>query len=757
MVSVVLVGLSVELSGQSVMEQELKRRRDSIIAAEEAILAGDEAYISSDFQKAVSKYREAFSKLPEGDKTDQFRNAARERYAQAAVQAARVLNRQGDREAAILMVDEVLGENVSPDYFPAQKLRAQLDDPIRTNPVATKEHAQKTDEVRRLLYQAEGAYNLAKYDESIATYQKVLRIDPYNKAARRGMERNNAKISEYSAAAQDHTRAELLSQVDAGWELKTNPKPQSLLGGLDGGEQLSSLGTNIDSKLDNIVVPFVDFEGTSLEEAIEFLEGQSRALDPELNVELKGIDFVLDVGRGDSPEVQELLSGTFSLRLRNVPLREVLTQVTRQTGTSFRVDRFAIVIQPLGSISDDLIVRRYQVPPSFLTQTASASTDDGDPFSDSADSGLKLAPRLTAREYFEQQGVSFPEGASASYSAGSNTLTVKNTALRHNEIQSIIDAVSLEEPFAVVIETKIFRVSQVELEELGFETAIETLAASGDFAFGGGTVGNGIESDFLSSQPISSGLRSGDFAVEGDAIDGLLEETFSELGTPDSAPGILSLVGQTNSHGLSVLLRGLNQSTGIDKLSQPSVVTRSGQQAIIEAVTEFIYPTEYEPPELPNRVGTSLGTGDALSFPVTPAHPTAFETRKLGTILEVQPTVSVDRTYTDLAFNIRIDEFLGFINYGTPIGDVTENDILQPLFDSVRLNTNVSVASGRTIVVGGLLTEGVETVEDKVPLLGDIPFLGRFFTSDVLQREKEAIVIFVTVRIVDPGGNPVQN
>ena len=55
------------------------------------------------------------------------------------------------------------------------------------------------------------------------------------------------------------------------------------------------------------------------------------------------------------------------------------------------------------------------------------------------------------------------------------------------------------------------------------------------------------------------------------------------------------------------------------------------------------------------------------------------------------------------------------------------------------------------------MSKDVETVEDKVPLLGDIPFLGRFFTSDVLQREKEAIVIFVTVRIVDPGGNPVQN
>jgi general secretion pathway protein D len=91
--------------------------------------------------------------------------------------------------------------------------------PIRTNPALTYEHTQNVDKVRRTLYTAEGNFNLGKFDDAKREYENVLRIDPYNSAARRGMERLAAAKSDYYRAAYDHTRAELLSQVDAAWEL----------------------------------------------------------------------------------------------------------------------------------------------------------------------------------------------------------------------------------------------------------------------------------------------------------------------------------------------------------------------------------------------------------------------------------------------------------------------------------------------------------------------------------------------------------
>ena len=744
-------------------------------------MAGDEAYQSSDFLKATGLYRESFSRIPDGTATKQLKEGARERYAQAAVQAARVKNRSGDRAGAIQLLDEVLDESVFPTYQPALTYRAKLDDPITTNPSATIEHGRKVDEVRRMLYLAEGEYNLGNFDKALQGYQDVLSLDPYNKAARRGMERANAAISDYADAARDQTRAELLSQVSANWELNTPKDATGPLAVGQGGVILdpANSGPNLKQKLDNLIVPQVVFEDATIEDAIEYLQAKAREIDPEIIEERRGISFVLSLGsRNDSPEIAAILSKRFSLRLQNVPLREVVKYVADQTGTGFVVEPYAVVFRPLAGLTDELIVRRYSVPPTFLSQSSSASSGQTDVFSDAPDSASKLAPRLTAQEYLESTGVPFPQGATASYSSVTNELIVKSTAQGQDLVSSVVDAINSREPIAVVIETKFIRITQETLEELSFDTALDGLNASGNLLFGGGTVGNGVGSSFDSS-PISSGLRSGDFATSGDPINSLLDSGIagSDALSADSqavAPGFLSILGQVDANTFGVLLRGFNQKKGTDVMVQPSVVTRSGEQATINSTRELIYPTEYEPPELPNSVGiTDDGAGntqasDVSSFPVTPAHPTAFETRPIGVQLEVQPTVSEDRSTVSLTLAPRVDEFLGFINYGTPIlsgsGDatanftteVTSNEILMPIFDVMKLNTTVEVANGNTLLLGGLLSESVEMVEDKVPILGSIPLIGKLFTSESHRREKTAVMIFVTVRIVDPSGKEIQ-
>jgi Mg-chelatase subunit ChlD/tetratricopeptide (TPR) repeat protein len=79
------------------------------------------------------------------------------------------------------------------------------------------------EEVHLGLHQAEGAYNLGKYDDASKAYEDVLRVDPYNNVARRGLERVAQAKTDYYRAAYDHTRAQLLSQVDAAWELSVPP------------------------------------------------------------------------------------------------------------------------------------------------------------------------------------------------------------------------------------------------------------------------------------------------------------------------------------------------------------------------------------------------------------------------------------------------------------------------------------------------------------------------------------------------------
>lgn len=88
-------------------------------------------------------------------------------------------------------------------------------------PADALEESEKVDEVRPGLYKAEGNYNLGKYDEAAREYENVLRVDPYNKDARRGLEQVAGQKSDYYRAAYDQTRAELLMEVDKSWELAT--------------------------------------------------------------------------------------------------------------------------------------------------------------------------------------------------------------------------------------------------------------------------------------------------------------------------------------------------------------------------------------------------------------------------------------------------------------------------------------------------------------------------------------------------------
>ncbi|MGZ5537763.1 MAG: type II secretion system protein GspD, partial [Chthoniobacterales bacterium] len=166
--------------------------------------------------------------------------------------------------------------------------------------------------------------------------------------------------------------------------------------------------------------------------------------------------------------------------------------------------------------------------------------------------------------------------------------------------------------------------------------------------------------------------------------------------------------------------------------------------------------------------GITSGTGSTGAFPVTPTTPTAFETRNTGVTLEVEPVVGPDGQTIDLNLVPQVVEFEGFINYGSPIQTtstnilgvtstvvLTPNIINQPVFSTRKVTTSVSVWDGQTVVLGGLMREDVQKTEDRTPILGDIPIVGRLFRTNAEQHLKRNLVIFVTARLITPGGQLV--
>jgi len=790
--------------------QEIARRKALVGKADEAIDAARKAYTNKKYQEAVNQYKEALRALPPGRAVAKRRKFVIESLSDASVALAKQKVRLGDKAAARDLVENVL--KADPDNARAKKQLAYLDDPIRTSPVSTIEHTKNVDKVRRLLYQGEGYYNLGQFDKAFKTFEDVLRIDEHNTAARRWMERVHQEKADYYRSAYDEARARFLMQVDAAWEIAAPPKVVGIQQGPSGGS-VESGAILLHKKLQNIILPKVDFEKATIETVVEVLRLQAREFDPDPDEKRKGLDFVIRKPRveGDGADIadentQKLIVP--KLQLTNVPLGEVLRQVCEATTPRLRVkvEEYVVALVPATTISEtELYQRTWSVPPDFKARLGGSDIGGGgggaadDPFGSDADGGAP-AKVETIQEMFIKAGVAFPEGATATFIPATSTLVVRNTASNIDIIESIVEKITNTAPRQINIMTKFVEISQQDNEELSFDWVISPFGVTANNMFlGGGTIGNGSTrsaTDFVTPvnfQAINGipgsgdvfntptgGLRSGDTAITRDSIDFFLNNPDRTAQSNNVAPGILSLTGLFTDGQVQMIMRGLAQKKGSDVMNAPSVMARSGERARIEVVRQFIYPTEYEPPEIPNNIGgggiggggggANGGANNFTFIPVTPATPTAFEEKPTGVILEIEPTLGEDKYTINLTLSPEIVEFEGFINYGSPIQAVavdalgnpvqltiTENRIEMPVFSRRKVQTGLTIYDGHTVAIGGLIREEVQKVEDKVPVLGDLPLIGRLFQSNAENRIKSNLIVFVTAQIVDAAGRRVNN
>lgn len=133
-----------------------------------------------------------------------------------------------------------------------------------------------------------------------------------------------------------------------------------------------------------------------------------------------------------------------------------------------------------------------------------------------------------------------------------------------------------------------------------------------------------------------------------------------------------------------------------------------------------------------------------------------------GPILDVVPYVLSDGYTINLALIPSVTEFTGYEN-PPPIPDVTGNlnvvqlPVILPSFTVRQVVTTVNVWDNQTVVIGGLVSSAVQSTKDKVPVIGDLPMVGRLFQSQSKTTQKKNLMIFVTATIVDPAGNRVHS
>ena len=128
-----------------------------------------------------------------------------------------------------------------------------------------------------------------------------------------------------------------------------------------------------------------------------------------------------------------------------------------------------------------------------------------------------------------------------------------------------------------------------------------------------------------------------------------------------------------------------------------------------------------------------------------------------GPVLDVIPVVLSDGYTINLTLIPSVTEFTGYDPSPTIPGVNVANVVLIPTilphFTVRQVITTVNIWDNQTVVLGGLISSSVQTEKDKVPLLGDLPLVGRLFQSQSKTSEKKNLMIFVTATMVDPAGN----
>jgi len=319
-------------------------------------------------------------------------------------------------------------------------------------------------------------------------------------------------------------------------------------------------------------------------------------------------------------------------------------------------------------------------------------------------------------------------------------------------------------PSQVNIKAKFVEVSQNDNRALGFDWYL------GNFLMNNRTIGaQGGTAPTFSGAPTTANPE-GTFpgsVLAGTAIaqaptDQLLTSGLRNLA---NVPSVATFSGILTDPQFRMVIRALEQRDGTDLLNQTEVTTVSGRQTQIQVVDLITIVTGTSLNQTTTGGGGgALGAGGAGAVGSTLNYPTQI--LPFGPTLDVIPYVSSDGFTIQMTIIPTVTEFLGYDDPGAFVPQAQSvsgggggaavplrAQLPLPRLRLRQVTTSVTVWDGQTVVLGGLITDNTTKLKDKVPVLGDLPLLGRFFRSESSTTAKKNLVIFVTPTIIDPAGN----
>lgn len=508
---------------------------------------------------------------------------------------------------------------------------------------------------------------------------------------------------------------------------------------IEAGGQYDYLAYQADSQYIVSVNPLSDLELEAQNKKFDF-SGERLSLNFQ-DIEVRSVLQIIADFTSLNLVASDTVTGSITLRLDKVPWDQALEIVLKAKGLDKRQEGNVLMVAPAAEIAEQ---ERLQVEANKqLQELAPLETafvrikyaDAGEIFElftvkadQGGESGGGQSEGNATNSILSERG-------SAIVDERTNTIILTDTEDKINEFKRLIDEIDV--PIKqVLIEARIVIANTDFKKELGVTWGLAGLdklaggqigSASGDRSLGfsgrrsGLTPGSGVIDTFTySADEIERDDGADGIAGTGDDGPTLFTQNY-DFGLGDSLAVDLGVANPTGSFSLGFLtdnflidleLSALESDGYGEIVSQPKVLTGDKQQATIKSGTEIAYEKE-----------TSSGA-------------TSVEFKEAVLQLQVTPQITSDnRIIMDLL--VSQDSVGSIISGGEPSIDVT------------RIETQALVGDGQTLVLGGIFqTEEVNGTE-KVPFLGDIPYLGKLFRNDLRNIEKREILIFITPKIID--------
>ena len=435
------------------------------------------------------------------------------------------------------------------------------------------------------------------------------------------------------------------------------------------------------------------------------------------NIEVRALLQVIADFTNFNVVTSDTVTGTVTLRLKDVPWDQALDIIMQSKGLGVRKSGNVLWIAPKDELSakeqleleskkkiadlEPLRTQSFQLNYTKSEEVAKGLTGQnvgqGSSGSGSGSGGSGTASRILS-----------PRG-SVIYETRTNQLFVSDIPYKLEEIQSLINKIDIPVR-QVLIEARIVEANDTFGRSLGVKlggsdmrglrggvpgynvASDNRVAVGGNYVAIGSTTGQTGSTDFSNTQFIN------------------LPANTSSLGGASAATFALSLFSASANRFLNLELSALEAEGNGKIISSPRVITADQVKALIE-----------QGEELPYQTATSSGA-------------TAIQFRKANLKLEVVPQITPEG-HVILDLDVNKDS----------VGRQTAAGFA---IDTKHVKTQVLVENGGTVVIGGIFTQTETNDVNKVPLLGDIPYLGNLFKSRTKYSRRTELLVFITPKIV---------